>query len=106
MVSMNIDIDNHQYRCHIDRDRYSRRGPTPRRRNHTMSEAYLTNWALGSHFDERDRFHEVALAEARVATERRPAPAPRRTASSLVSRLRIAVGRPVAIEACDCAAAA
>lgn len=71
-----------------------------------MSEAYLTNWALGSHFEDRDRFHDVALHEARVATERRglaPKPA---TTDSLISRIRLALGRPVRVEPCDCPVAA
>ena len=71
-----------------------------------MSEAYLTNWAMGSHFDERDHFHQVALDEARVATERRPVAPAATPSQSLISRLRLALGRPVAVEACDCAAAA
>jgi hypothetical protein len=77
-----------------------------------MSEAYLTNWAMGSHFDDRDRFHDVALHEARVATERqagteRQATRPNAAqGESLVSRLRLALGRPVAADACDCPAAA
>lgn len=70
-----------------------------------MSEAYLTNWALGSHFDSRDRFHEVALHEARVASDRRQTPAAT-SSHSLVSRLRLAFGRPARVEPCDCAAAA
>ena len=71
-----------------------------------MSEAYLTNWAMGSHFDDRDRFHDVALHEARVATERRPAAPAATPNESFISRLRLALGRPVAVETCDCAAAA
>jgi len=71
-----------------------------------MSEAYLTNWALGSHFNDRNRFHEVALHEARIATDRRPAPAAAAPTESLASRLRLAFGRPSRAEACDCAAAA
>jgi hypothetical protein len=72
-----------------------------------MSEAYLTNWAMGSHFDDRDRFHEVALHEARVATERQATASPRIASSeSFLSRLRFALGRPVPVEACDCPAAA
>lgn len=70
-----------------------------------MSEAYLTNWALGSNFDGRDHFHEVALQEARVATERRAAAATVPT-DSLISRIRLALGRPAPAAACDCAATA
>ena len=71
-----------------------------------MSEAYLTNWALGSHFDERDHFHEVALHEARVATDHQPARRVVVPSDSLISRLRVVFGRPARIEACDCTAAA
>jgi hypothetical protein len=71
-----------------------------------MSEAYLTNWAVGRHFDERDHFHEVALAEARVASDRRVAPVARTTDESFITRIRAALGRPAAVEACDCPAAA
>ena len=71
-----------------------------------MSEAYLTNWAMGSHFDDRDRFHDVALHEARIATERRAATVRTVPSESLISRLRLALGRPLPVEACDCPAAA
>ena len=71
-----------------------------------MSEAYLTNWAMGTHFDERDHFHEVALHEARVATDHRSAPRSAAPSERLISRLRLAFGRPAPVEACDCAAAA
>jgi hypothetical protein len=71
-----------------------------------MSEAYLTNWALGSHFDDRDRFHDVALHEARVATERHAVATRREPDASLVRRLRLALGRPAPMDACDCAVAA
>ena len=71
-----------------------------------MSEAYLTNWAMGSHFDDRDRFHEVALHEARVATERQAATPRTVPSESFLSRLRLALGRPMPVDACDCTAAA
>ena len=73
-----------------------------------MSEAYLTNWALGSHFDDldRDRFHDVALREARIATDRRPAPRVTASGDSLVSRVRLAFGRPTRVDPCDCPVAA
>ena len=71
-----------------------------------MSEAYLTNWAMGRNFDDRDRFHDIALHEARVATERHAPTVRAVTGDSLVSRLRLALGRPLPVEACDCPAAA
>ena len=71
-----------------------------------MSEAYLTNWALGSHFNDRDRFHGVALHEARVASERHGTATRAVPSESLISRLRLAFGRPMPVEACDCPAAA
>ena len=72
-----------------------------------MSEAYHPNWALGSHFGDRDRFHDVALHEARVASERRATtPTAAAPSESLLSRLRLAFGRPVAVDRCDCPAAA
>jgi hypothetical protein len=70
-----------------------------------MSEAYLTNWAMGSDFDERDHFHEVALHEARIATDRQPAKTPSAN-ESIMSRIRLALGRPSPATSCDCVAAA
>ena len=71
-----------------------------------MSEAYLTNWAMGRHFDERDHFHEVALHEARVASDRLAPTARTAPRESFLSRLRLALGRPMPADACDCLAAA
>ena len=71
-----------------------------------MSEAYLTNWAMGNHFDDRDRFHAVALHEAQVATDHHSAARSAEPRERLISRLRLAFGRPAPIEACDCTAAA
>ena len=71
-----------------------------------MSEAYLTNWAMGRNFDDRDRFHDVALHEARIATEPQAAPVRTVAGESLISRVRLALGRPLPVEACDCPAAA
>jgi hypothetical protein len=69
-------------------------------------EAYFTNWALGSDFEGRDHFHDVALHEARVASDARgrhfTAPASR----GLVERLRAALTRAVPAERCDCPVAA
>ena len=71
-----------------------------------MSEAYLTNWAMGRNFADRDRFHDVALHEARIATERQATPVRTVAGESLISRVRLALGRPLPVEACDCPAAA
>lgn len=80
-----------------------------------MSEAYLTNWLAGHPADDRNRFHEVALHEARIASERRdPAIAPAIAPAigrGLVGRLRAAIARAgiagVSVtERCDCPVAA
>jgi hypothetical protein len=71
-----------------------------------MSEAYLTNWSLGSDWTERnDRFHETALAEARVATEYRDVEPGTKAHDGLLARLRLAfAGQPATTEACSCPA--
>ena len=71
-----------------------------------MSEAYFTNWLVDHAGDDRNRFHETALHEARVATELRAAPAAPSGRTSLVDRLRAAVTRARPAERCDCAVAA
>jgi hypothetical protein len=103
---MKFDIDNHQYRCHIDGDRYSNQGRMARWRNRTMSDANLTNWAFGTHFNERERFHEVALFEARTASEYRTVTTPKPPTERLLTRVRIALGLASRPETCDCAVAA
>jgi hypothetical protein len=72
-----------------------------------MSEAYLTNWLASHATDDRNHFHEVAIHEARIATEARAraAAAPARL-PSLLGRLRAAIPGPTPAERCDCAAAA
>jgi hypothetical protein len=70
-----------------------------------MSEAYLTNWSFGGETpDTRNHFHDTALREARIASERReivPASPARET---FLTRLRFAfAGRPAA-DACNCPA--
>ena len=76
-----------------------------------MSEAYMTNLLAGYATDDRNRFHEVALHEARIASERldqAPAPA---AGNGLVDRLRAAIARAgiagtSPAERCDCPVAA
>jgi len=75
-----------------------------------MSEAYLTNWSFrGEIPDTRNRFHDTALREARIASEYHSSPAhgdvsaaPARM--SFVARLRLALGGPAATEGCNCPA--
>jgi hypothetical protein len=71
-----------------------------------MSDATLTNWAFGNHFNEPERFHEIALHEARIATEHRFAPAVRPAREPLMTRIRVALGFAPRVESCDCAVAA
>lgn len=73
-----------------------------------MSEISLAHFSFGSFdaADERNRFHDVALDEARVTTERIDqrvvAPAP----AGFLSRLRLAVagGPSITTDACNCPA--
>lgn len=70
-----------------------------------MSEAYLTNWSFGGETpDTRNRFHETALREARIATDYRQFEPPVRAESSFLARLRRAFTGPAATEACNCPA--
>jgi hypothetical protein len=71
-----------------------------------MSEAYLTNWSFGGDTpDTRNRFHETALREARVATERRALVPESPAQASFLTRLRLAfAGQTAATEACNCPA--
>ena len=72
-----------------------------------MSEIHLTHASFGTDSTEpRNRFHQTALSEARVATEyRQLAPEPA-TRPSFTTRLRLAFvgGPPVTTEACNCPA--
>ena len=71
-----------------------------------MSEAYLTSFLAGHANDERNHFHQVALHEARVATDvhaRQSAPARR---IGLVDRVRAALTGAAPAERCDCPVAA
>lgn len=71
-----------------------------------MSEAYFTNWLAGHANDERNHFHQVAMHEARVASDVHPRiSAPSRT-TGLVDRLRAALAGPTPAERCDCPVAA
>ena len=72
-----------------------------------MFELYLSHTSAGEHStDPRNRFHETALHEARIASDyRQPAPevSPR---PSFATRLRLAFagGPPATTEACNCPA--
>jgi hypothetical protein len=73
-----------------------------------MTEIHLAHMSWGNDAaDDRNRFHETALREARVATEYREVEhaAPARPAT-FVTRLRLAfAGGPAATtEACNCPA--
>ena len=72
-----------------------------------MSEAYLTNWLVDRcQAGSRSHFHDVALREARIATERRAVHAVEATApvrEGLVNRLRLAFAGPNT-GACNCPA--
>ena len=68
-----------------------------------MSEAYLTSFSFGADAgDARNRFHQVALREARIATERHAARDTQPAQPGFTTRLRLAFGgRPAALpEAC------
>jgi hypothetical protein len=70
-----------------------------------MSEAYLTNWSFGGETpDTRNRFHETALCEARVASDFRHIEATAPARESLLTRVRLAFARRSTTEACTCAA--
>ena len=74
-----------------------------------MFELYLSHTSAGDHStDPRNQFHEIAMLEARIASDwHDAATAPvAETKSSFVSRLRLAfAGAPSATtEACNCPA--
>jgi hypothetical protein len=70
-----------------------------------MSEAYLTNWSIGSDWTERaDPFHETALADARVASEYRRFAPEAKAPTSLIARIRQAVAGPAVAECGTCTA--
>jgi hypothetical protein len=105
MISINFDIDNHLSVPHIDGHRYSNGG-------HPMSEIHLAHFTFGGQSVTESRFYEVALREARVATEMntsavettpRPAIAAR---AAFATRLRLAFagGAAAATDSCSCPA--
>jgi hypothetical protein len=75
-----------------------------------MFELYLSHTSAGEHStDPRNQFHDVALREARIASDwfavECPADLVEASRPSLVSRLRLAFARPVATtDACSCPA--
>ena len=69
-----------------------------------MSEAYLTNWLVDRcPAASRSHFHDVALREARIATEHHAVEPETRPREGLVNRLRLAFTGPSA-DACNCPA--
>jgi hypothetical protein len=104
MVSISFDIDNSRYRRHIDGRRFRTGDDTPRRRSSEMSEAYLTNWLVDRcQSGSRSHFHDVALREARIATQRHELQLKSPVRESLVARLRLAFAGP-STNACNCPA--
>ena len=76
-----------------------------------MSEIQMAHFSFGGESPDRSRFHEVALRDARVATDHRDAeqaPTARYQSAARVgigSRLRFAFsGGPAATESCNCPA--
>lgn len=70
-----------------------------------MSEAYLTNWAFGSESNEtRNHFHEIALREARIASDQREVETATPARESLLTRLRLAFIGRADTDACNCPA--
>jgi hypothetical protein len=70
-------------------------------------ELYLSHTSDGEHStDPRNRFHQTALYEARMATEYRQPLAARPTRTSFMTRLRLAFGggSTPTTEACNCPA--
>ncbi len=76
-----------------------------------MSEIQMAHFSFGGESQARNRFHEVAMRDARATTDRHAA-APATAAGSglfsrlgLGSRLRVALaGGPATTEACNCPA--
>ena len=74
-----------------------------------MSEIQMAHFSFGGESADRSRFHEVALRDARVATDHREAaPADRRPSLAsrlgLGSRFRVAFAGPATTEPCNCPA--
>ena len=71
-----------------------------------MSEIQLAHFAFGGDRADRSHFHEVALQEARAATDHRGVSVEPSSRPTFATRFRLAFGgRAVATpEACSCAA--
>ena len=76
-----------------------------------MSEIQMAHFSFGGESPDRSRFHEVALRDARVATDHHQAAPTEARGASLVarfgfgSRLRVALaGGPATTEPCNCPA--
>ena len=76
-----------------------------------MSEIQLAHFAFGGETPERSHFHEVALRDARVTTDRREAPEAAPARASLFAGLRLGgrlraalAGGPATTEPCNCPA--
>lgn len=75
-----------------------------------MSEAYLTNWSFGGETPgTRNRIHDVALHEARIASDYHSSESSASASAlparpGLVARLRQALAGPAATEGCSCPA--
>ena len=76
-----------------------------------MSEIHMTHFSFGGESPGRSRFHEIALHEARIATDHSEAIPATSSRSSIVerlglgSRLRIAIaGGPAVTKPCNCPA--
>ncbi len=72
-----------------------------------MFELYLSHTSDGEHStDPRNRFHQTALYEARMATDYRQQPAASPARASFMTRLRLAFGggTTATTEACNCPA--
>jgi hypothetical protein len=71
-----------------------------------MSEIQLTHFSFGAVAPDRDRFHDVAVREARMTTDRIETTRQAAPVRSFAARLRLALaaGPAVTTEACNCPA--
>lgn len=72
-----------------------------------MFELYLSHTSAGEHStDPRNRFHETALHEARIASDYRQEAPATSAGSGFMTRLRLAFagGTTATTEACNCPA--
>ncbi len=72
-----------------------------------MFELYLSHTSAGEHAtDPRNRFHETALLEARLANDRRDRSPVAPAQAGFITRLRLAFagGTTATTEACNCPA--